>query len=115
MPPKSKAKPAKAAAPAKAAPATPTKGKSNGHVFLVDGSSYIFRAYFAMFKAAQSRGKALTLAPPTVSRLDAPHNWGLNLSSACLLHSFHRIARAGSTGSAFSGMLPTASPATLAG
>src|SRR5581483_4895135 len=24
------------------------------HVFLVDGSSYIFRAYFAMFKAAQS-------------------------------------------------------------
>jgi hypothetical protein len=43
MPPKSNAKPAKAA-PAKAAPAKPAKGKSNGHVFLVDGSSYIFRA-----------------------------------------------------------------------
>jgi DNA polymerase-1 len=32
--------------------------KSRDHVFLVDGSSYIFRAYFAMFKAAQSRGRA---------------------------------------------------------
>ena len=30
------------------------------HVFLVDGSSYIFRAYFAMFKAAQSRGRSFT-------------------------------------------------------
>ncbi len=30
------------------------------HVFLVDGSSYIFRAYFAMFKAAQQRGKSFT-------------------------------------------------------
>src|ERR1700687_740849 len=43
---------------AKAAPAA-TK-KKRDHVFLVDGSSYIFRAYFAMFKAAQSRGKAFT-------------------------------------------------------
>jgi len=84
MPPKSKtAKPAKRAAAAKAAvpakvskpplpakapkPAVPAKpaasvkaGKGNGHVFLVDGSSYIFRAYFAMFKAAQSRGRAFT-------------------------------------------------------
>jgi DNA polymerase-1 len=73
MPPKptskTAAKPAKAAkaeapkATAKPAPAkaTPAKGGSrNGHVFLVDGSSYIFRAYFAMFKAAQSRGKAFT-------------------------------------------------------
>jgi DNA polymerase-1 len=73
MPPKptskTAAKPAKAAkaeapkatakpAPAKAAPAK--GGSRNGHVFLVDGSSYIFRAYFAMFKAAQSRGKAFT-------------------------------------------------------
>ena len=42
-------------------PAPPARtGKSNGHVFLVDGSSYIFRAYFAMFKAAQSRGRAFT-------------------------------------------------------
>ena len=29
-------------------------------MFLVDGSSYIFRAYFAMFKAAQQRGKSFT-------------------------------------------------------
>src|ERR1700730_9651906 len=43
---------------AKAAPAASKKNRD--HVFLVDGSSYIFRAYFAMFKAAQSRGKAFT-------------------------------------------------------
>jgi DNA polymerase-1 len=30
------------------------------HVFLLDGSSYIFRAYFAMFKAAQQRGRSFT-------------------------------------------------------
>jgi DNA polymerase I len=30
------------------------------HVFLIDGSSFVFRAYFAMFKAAQSRGKSFT-------------------------------------------------------
>jgi DNA polymerase-1 len=47
MPPKAKAAPV----PAK---------KKRDHVFLVDGSSYIFRAYFAMFKVAQSRGKAFT-------------------------------------------------------
>src|SRR5205814_5070328 len=34
--------------------------KAGDHVFLVDGSSYIFRAYFAMFKAAQSRGRSFT-------------------------------------------------------
>jgi DNA polymerase-1 len=34
--------------------------KRGDHVFLVDGSSYIFRAYFAMFKAAQQRGQKLT-------------------------------------------------------
>jgi DNA polymerase-1 len=40
-----------------------TKAAKSGkrdHVFLVDGSSYIFRAYFAMFKAAQARGKSFT-------------------------------------------------------
>ncbi|MEL6748141.1 MAG: hypothetical protein AAFO79_10070, partial [Pseudomonadota bacterium] len=26
-------------------------------VYLIDGAAYIFRAYFAMFKAAQSRGQ----------------------------------------------------------
>src|SRR5215210_2563298 len=34
--------------------------QSGDHIFLVDGSSYIFRAYFAMFKAAQARGKSFT-------------------------------------------------------
>src|SRR5262249_52405277 len=52
MPAKAKAAPP----PAKPQPAK----KKRDHVFLVDGSSYIFRAYFAMFKAAQSRGRAFT-------------------------------------------------------
>ena len=34
--------------------------KKGDHVFLIDGSSYVFRAYFAMFKAAQARGKSFT-------------------------------------------------------
>jgi DNA polymerase-1 len=34
--------------------------KRGDHVFLVDGSSYIFRAYFAMFRAAQARGRTFT-------------------------------------------------------
>src|SRR5205807_6904318 len=34
--------------------------KQGDHVFLVDGSSYIFRAYFAMFAAAQKSGKKLS-------------------------------------------------------
>jgi DNA polymerase-1 len=46
--------------PAKPKPKAAPKAsaKARDHVFLVDGSSYIFRAYFAMFKAAQSRGRA---------------------------------------------------------
>src|SRR3954454_589529 len=44
-------------ATAVASPRALTKGD---HVFLVDGSSYIFRAYFAMFAAAQKTGKKLT-------------------------------------------------------
>ncbi len=35
------------------------------HVYLVDGSAYIFRAYFAMFKAAQSRGNSFTRSDGT--------------------------------------------------
>ena len=60
MPPKPKSsRPAKPAAPVK--PSAPAKSaKDGGHIFLIDGSSYIFRAYFAMFKAAQSRGRAFT-------------------------------------------------------
>ncbi|HVT54701.1 MAG TPA: hypothetical protein VHD34_01445, partial [Xanthobacteraceae bacterium] len=48
--------------PAKPKPKAAPKAsaKARDHVFLVDGSSYIFRAYFAMFKAAQSRGRAFT-------------------------------------------------------
>jgi 5'-3' exonuclease len=42
------------------AAAKPRPLKAGDHVFLVDGSSYIFRAYFAMFKAAQQRGQKLT-------------------------------------------------------
>src|SRR6266446_3043868 len=38
----------------------PRKLKKGDHVFLIDGSSFIFRAYFAMFKAAQSRGRSFT-------------------------------------------------------
>jgi len=34
--------------------------KPGDHIFLVDGSSYIFRAYFAMFAAAQKSGKKLS-------------------------------------------------------
>ncbi len=41
-------------------PKTPKPSKRGDHVFLVDGSSYIFRAYFAMFKAAQARGRSFT-------------------------------------------------------
>ena len=37
-----------------------SKSGKRDHIFLVDGSSYIFRAYFAMFRAAQARGKAFT-------------------------------------------------------
>jgi DNA polymerase-1 len=59
-PARAAAKPApkaeKKAAPAPAPKAA--KGAKRDHLFLVDGSSFIFRAYFAMFKAAQSRGRA---------------------------------------------------------
>jgi DNA polymerase I len=41
-------------------PVSPRPLKAGDHVFLVDGSSYIFRAYFAMFAAAQKSGKKLT-------------------------------------------------------
>ncbi len=44
-------------APAAAATRPLHKGD---HVFLIDGSSYVFRAYFAMFKAAQARGRSFT-------------------------------------------------------
>jgi DNA polymerase-1 len=43
----------------------PRKLKKGDHVFLIDGSSFIFRAYFAMFKAAQSRGRSFTRSDGT--------------------------------------------------
>src|SRR5580700_1778738 len=48
------------ATPAKTTAAAPRKLANGDHVFLIDGSSFIFRAYFAMFKAAQSRGRSFT-------------------------------------------------------
>ncbi len=38
----------------------PTPLGSDDHLYLIDGAAYIFRAYFAMFKAAQSRGRSFT-------------------------------------------------------
>jgi DNA polymerase I len=43
----------------------PQPVKSGDHVYLIDGSTYIFRAYFAMFKAAQARGRAFTRSDGT--------------------------------------------------
>jgi DNA polymerase-1 len=37
----------------------------SSQVYLIDGSAYIFRAYFAMFKAAQSRGSSFTRSDGT--------------------------------------------------
>jgi DNA polymerase-1 len=39
--------------------------KAGDHVYLIDGSTYIFRAYFAMFKAAQARGRSFTRSDGT--------------------------------------------------
>ncbi len=49
-----------AAQPRTAPAAVPRPLKPGDHIFLVDGSSYIFRAYFAMFAAAQKSGKKLS-------------------------------------------------------
>ena len=47
--PKATAKPVASKAPAKAETKAPAKNPGKGdHVFLVDGSSYIFRAYHAL-------------------------------------------------------------------
>ncbi|HKJ62818.1 MAG TPA: DNA polymerase I, partial [Hyphomicrobiales bacterium] len=35
------------------------------HIYLIDGSTFIFRAYFAMFKAAQARGRSFTRSDGT--------------------------------------------------
>lgn len=35
------------------------------HVYLIDGSTYIYRAYYAMFKASQARGRAFTRSDGT--------------------------------------------------
>src|SRR3954463_6886871 len=59
------AEPRATAPSAPASSASPRALKPGDHVFLVDGSSYIFRAYFAMFKAAQSRGRSFTRSDGT--------------------------------------------------
>ena len=38
---------------------------AHAHIYLIDGSSYIFRAYFAMFKASQARGASFTRSDGT--------------------------------------------------
>jgi DNA polymerase-1 len=43
----------------------PLPVKAGDHVYLIDGSTYIFRAYFAMFKAAQARGRSFTRSDGT--------------------------------------------------
>jgi DNA polymerase-1 len=43
----------------------PQPVRAGDHVYLIDGSTYIFRAYFAMFKAAQARGRAFTRSDGT--------------------------------------------------
>jgi DNA polymerase-1 len=43
----------------------PQPVKKGDHVYLIDGSTYIFRAYFAMFKAAQARGRSFTRSDGT--------------------------------------------------
>ena len=43
----------------------PQPVKAGDHVYLIDGSTYIFRAYFAMFKAAQARGRSFTRSDGT--------------------------------------------------
>ncbi|RIA55566.1 DNA polymerase I [Dichotomicrobium thermohalophilum] len=37
----------------------------SAHIYLIDGSAYIFRAYFAMFKASQARGASFTRSDGT--------------------------------------------------
>ena len=42
-----------------------SKTNSNSTLFLIDGSTFIFRAYFAMYKASQSRGSGFTRSDGT--------------------------------------------------
>ena len=42
-----------------------SKINSNSTLFLIDGSTFIFRAYFAMYKASQSRGSGFTRSDGT--------------------------------------------------
>ncbi|MBI1386170.1 MAG: DNA polymerase I [Rhizobiales bacterium] len=49
---------------------SPATGRSDAigpsdRLYLIDGSTYIFRAYFAMFKASQSRGRSFTRSDGT--------------------------------------------------
>lgn len=63
--PRSKASKPKNDMPASRALQAKRPVKSGDRVYLIDGSSYIFRAYFAMFKAAQARGRNFTRSDGT--------------------------------------------------
>jgi DNA polymerase I len=45
--------------------AAPRPVTAGDHVYLIDGSTYIYRAYYAMFKASQARGRAFTRSDGT--------------------------------------------------
>ena len=47
------------------APSAPKPIGPGDHIYLIDGSTFIFRAYFAMFKAAQARGRSFTRSDGT--------------------------------------------------
>ena len=42
-----------------------SKIDSNSTIFLIDGSTFIFRAYYAMYKASQARGNGFTRSDGT--------------------------------------------------
>jgi DNA polymerase-1 len=62
QPDKNRAKPGSVAA---ARPDAAQPPKNGDRIYLVDGSTYIFRAYFAMFKASQARGSSFTRSDGT--------------------------------------------------
>ncbi len=46
-------------------PGEPVPVIKGSHVYLIDGSGYIFRAFFAMYKAAQTQGRSFTRSDGT--------------------------------------------------
>ena len=54
-----------AKAKSKRKPASDQTVGTGDHVYLIDGSTYIFRAFFAMFKASQARGRSFSRSDGT--------------------------------------------------